>query len=58
MKYLKYVAIIGNVIYVLWILYNAIDEGFSASLVQAASGLGLVALLALNVILLMRTTRR
>jgi hypothetical protein len=53
MKSLKYIALFGDVIYILWIVYNAIDEGFkSIRSVEAVALIGLVILLALNIFLL------
>ncbi len=50
---LKYVAIIGNVIYILWIIYNGIDEGFQyIGSVQTIALTGMIFLLILNVVLL------
>jgi len=48
MKYLAYLAITGNILFVLWITYNAIDEGFSGTAVQIASYVGIMLLLILN----------
>jgi hypothetical protein len=50
----KYVAIPGNVLFILWVTYNGIDEGFRGTLVQKASYVGLMLLLALNTILILR----
>jgi hypothetical protein len=44
-------AIIGNAVFVLWILYNGMDEGWRATPVQLASYVGLMLLLALNTVL-------
>jgi hypothetical protein len=53
MKFLKYLAIAGNALYFLWIVYNGIDEGFaSATLVQSVSYVGILLLLVFNAILL------
>jgi hypothetical protein len=52
--WIRYVAIAGNVLYVLWIVRNGINEGFSGNPVQVASYAGLLLLLALNVALLWR----
>lgn len=54
MNFIKYITIAGNIIYILWILYNGINEGFKGSWVQIFSYIGLVGLLALNSILLLR----
>jgi hypothetical protein len=51
-RWLRYAAIVGDVVFVLWILRNGIDEGFSAPPVQMASYVGLVVLLGLNAVLL------
>ncbi len=49
---LRYIAIFLNLVYVLWILYNGIDEGFRGNIVAIIAPLGLVLLLIINVILL------
>ncbi len=51
-KPLKYLALLGNILFVLWMLFNGIDEGFRATPMQLASYIGLTFLLALNSILL------
>jgi hypothetical protein len=51
-RWLRYGAIVGDVVFVLWIVRNGINEGFSAPPVQMASYFGLVVLLALNAALL------
>ncbi|MGI9034500.1 MAG: hypothetical protein ACR2GD_00545 [Pyrinomonadaceae bacterium] len=54
-RLLRYIAIAGNIIFVLWILVNAIDEGFSGvGRVEIVSYIGLLFLLTLNVFLLCR----
>jgi len=57
MKYLAYLVIAGNIIYILWITFNGMDEGFSGSPVQIVSYIGIIALLILNAILLARFAR-
>lgn len=55
MKLFKPIALIGNVIFIFWILYNGLDEGFaSINSVQAVSLIGLIFLLILNCVLLCR----
>jgi hypothetical protein len=55
MKLLTYVALGGNALFILWVVYNAIDDGFQdIRSVQAIALLGLIALLALNIALLWR----
>ena len=50
----KYLAIAGNVLFILWVTYNGIDEGFRGTRVQIASYVGLMLLLALNTVLILR----
>jgi len=53
MKSLKYIALFGNLIFILWILYNGIDDGFrQIGNIQGIVPLGLAILLALNCALL------
>lgn len=51
---LRYITLIGNGLFVLWILFNGMDSGWSATPVQLASYVGLVILLALNTYLVAR----
>ncbi len=51
-KLLSYAAILGNVLYILWITYNGMDEGFSGTMVQKVSYVGIISLLTLNAVLL------
>lgn len=55
---LKFAAISGNVIFVLWIWYNAIDDGFRGTLIEEVSLVGLTCLLALNCYLIIFGKRR
>lgn len=56
MKPLKYLALIGNAVYILWILYNGIDEGSrNVGRVEAVSLTGLLVLLTLNLVLLWKS---
>lgn len=54
MKTLRTVAILGNVLLALWLLYNGVDDGFQATPIQLASYIFLWLLLALNSYLLYR----
>jgi len=56
-KWLKYLTAAGNVVYLLWILYNGIDEGFRARPVEIVAMSGLMLLLVLNAVLLFGATR-
>ena len=53
-RILKYCAVAGNVRFILWMLYNGMDEGFRATPYQLASYLGLTLLLLLNAVLLLQ----
>jgi hypothetical protein len=54
-RLLLYAATFGNVVFVLWMLFNGIDEGFRGSTgPQIASYIGLTVLLALNTLLIYR----
>ena len=53
---LKKVAIAGNVIFILWVVYNAIDSGFSGTKPEIASFIGLILLMTLNIALLSRSS--
>lgn len=50
--YLKYLAVTGNSLFILWLLYNGADEGFRATPYQLISYVALVFLLLLNSALL------
>jgi hypothetical protein len=51
----KYLAIFGNILFILWISYNGINEGFKGiTPVQAVSYIGLIMLLVLNIFLFAR----
>ncbi len=48
---LRIAALSGNILFILWMLFNGIDEGFKATPYQLASYLSLTALLVLNSVL-------
>jgi hypothetical protein len=52
-KVLQAIAFGGNLFFILWIVYNGIDEGFQGSIYQILSYIGLVLLLILNSVLVM-----
>ena len=53
MRPLRNIAIGVNALYILWMIYNGIDEGFqAASIVQMVSAIGMICLLVLNIFLL------
>lgn len=45
---LRYATITGNIIFILWILYNGISEGFAGTLLEKLSYIGLMGLLVVN----------
>jgi len=52
-KLLRYAALFGDVVYILWLLYNGIDEGFKGiNTVQGLAATGMILLLILNIALL------
>jgi len=52
-KLLRYAALFGDAVYILWLLYNGIDEGFRGiNTVQGVAVMGMIVLLILNIILL------
>jgi hypothetical protein len=52
--WLRYAAITGNVLYVLWIVRNGINEGFRGRPAEIVALAGLLVLLILNAALLFR----
>jgi hypothetical protein len=50
---MKYAAVSGNIVFVFWILFNAMEEGFKGTLPEKASFFGIIGLLLLNSILLL-----
>ncbi len=51
---LKLLAILGNILFILWMTYNGIDEGFRGTIYQVMSYIGLTVLLILNSYLILR----
>jgi hypothetical protein len=51
---LTYLAIAGNILFVLWMAFNGMDEGWRATPFQLMSYIGLTLLLTLNTYLLLR----
>ena len=54
---LSWLAIAGNILFVLWILYNGVNESFQGTKIEKISYITLMGLLAVNVFLLLRKTR-
>jgi len=55
---LRYVAVAGNVVFILWIAFNAIDSGFKGTIYEVVSGMGLIFLLWINIILITKNRPR
>jgi hypothetical protein len=53
---LKVLVVAGNVLFVLWMRFNGMDEGWKATPYQIMSYAGLTVLLALNTYLILRKT--
>jgi hypothetical protein len=54
---LSWLAIAGNILFVLWILYNGINESFQGTTIEKISYITLMGLLAVNAFLLIRKNR-
>jgi hypothetical protein len=54
---LKYMAVAGNILFVLWILRDGMDEGYRGTLPEMISYIALILLLALNTALLLLRER-
>ena len=54
---LRYTAVAGNGLFILWMLYNGADEGWQATPYQMLSYIGLTVLLLLNTYLVLRRSR-
>ena len=52
--WLRYAAIAGDVVFILWVLRNGIEDRFRGTPVEMASFMGLTVLLLLNAALLLR----
>jgi hypothetical protein len=49
---LKFIATFGNVLFIFWLLYNAIDSGLSGTGPEIISAVTLIFLLILNICLI------
>ena len=50
--WLRKLAIAGNLLFILWVAFNAMDSGFSGTNPEIASFIGLILLMSLNIVLL------
>ena len=55
---LSWLAIAGNILFVLWILYNGINESFQGTMIEKISYITLMGLLTVNALLLIRKNRK
>lgn len=55
---LRYAAVGGNILFILWVLFNAMDEGFQGTLPEKFSMVGLILLLTLNSLFLLNKNLR
>ena len=51
---LRFAGISGNVLFVLWVTFNGWQQGFSGSIYQKLSWVGLITLLSINSFLILR----
>jgi len=56
--FLKYAAFAGNILFILWVTYNGINEGFRGTVCQKISYFSLMGLLILNCVLLFIKTNQ
>ncbi len=55
---LRFAAISGNVLFILWVTYNGINEGFRGTVPQKISYAGLMCLLLLNCYLIVAKSKQ
>ena len=56
-RYLKWLVILGNILFIAWITINGIDEGFAGTEIQKISYVSLVILLLLNILIICKRKR-
>ncbi len=56
-KFVSYMTVFGNLIFVLWILFNGIKENFEGTLIEKVSYAGLMGLLISSSILILRKSK-
>jgi hypothetical protein len=54
-KLLYWLAVAGNFIFILWILYNGIDENFQGTIPEKVSYISLISLLGINSFLILKS---
>jgi hypothetical protein len=50
---LSFFAVAGNILFILWILYNGINEGFAGTTMQKIIYFSMMSLLAINTFLIL-----
>lgn len=55
---MRWAAIAGNILFMLWVSYNAVDENFSGTVYEKLSYIGLMGLLLANIILVLNGRRK
>jgi hypothetical protein len=56
--FMRNAAIAGNILFILWMTFNALKEGFSGTIYEKLSYVGLVCLLVLNSYLVLVAKQR
>ncbi|MBS1524151.1 MAG: hypothetical protein JST19_00795 [Bacteroidetes bacterium] len=51
---MRFAAISGNILFALWVTYNAVNERFHGTPMQIASYIGLIGLFTINTILVLK----
>jgi len=57
-KILTLFAVCGNILFVLWIFYNGVNEGFEGTIIEKISYISLMGLLTLNGVLLVLKSKK
>jgi hypothetical protein len=57
-KLFSWAAIAGNILFMSWISYNGINKHFNGTIYQKVSYIGLMGLLAVNLVLILRGRRQ
>ena len=56
-KFLSWIAIMGNLLFILWVSYNGFHEHFKGTVYEKISYIGLMGLFVINIILILRKGR-
>lgn len=51
--FLRFTAISGNILFILWVTFNGVKEGFSGTIYEQLSYIGLMGLLLINSFLIL-----